>query len=135
MMRIEGWAAQVSAWKQSGQPIRQWCTENGMGRKTFYYRRKRVAEEMLEAAEAQGALRKPTLIGNSQSADSIGSGHGTALWGRAANDPGKPAFVALPMPPARGAAVTFRLGEFSVDIQNGADETLVGHVLRTVAQL
>jgi phosphorylcholine metabolism protein LicD len=137
MVQIELWAAQVSAWKQSGQTVKQWCAENRMAKKTFYYHRKRVREEMLEAAEKQKKPQMPELMGTGFGAVRTEQGHVATFEEQATVKPAKLTFAALPMPQpeTNGAAMTVRMGEFSVDIQNSADDVLVGQVLRMVARL
>ena len=40
----------VSGADQSGLSIREWCKQNDIAPKTFYYRRKQVRSELLQAA-------------------------------------------------------------------------------------
>lgn len=134
MIQIESWAAQINEWKQSGKTIRQWCLENGIDRKTFYYRRTRVREEMLEAVERQNITQGADLIGPDYSNGMEEMGNTTAV-SLSVKGPKKPVFAVLPIPQATGSAMTVRMGGFSVDIQNGADDLLVEHVLRTMARL
>jgi hypothetical protein len=133
MVQIQAWAAQISAWKQSGQTIRQWCVENGMDRKTFYYHRKRVQEEMLEAYESTTST---TQLARSSYA-SLPTGQNVPDIANASfySTREKPAFVSLPMPHETGAAISVRLGDYAVDIQNDADSALIEQVLRVVSRL
>ena len=132
MIQIQEWAAQISAWKQSGQTIKQWCAENGMDRKTFYYHRKRVREEMLEAYESANAvqLARPDHV-HLPAEQSVPDFAGANIYPPREMS----AFVSLPMPQGTGAAISFRLGDFVVDIQNDADGILVEQVLKVVSRL
>ena len=47
---LQEWAAQIKAREASGMTVKQWCAENGPSLKTYYYRQKRVREELLNAA-------------------------------------------------------------------------------------
>jgi hypothetical protein len=132
MLQIQTWAAQVIAFKQSGQTVKQWCKENGVAKKSFYYHRKKVQEEILEEIESGDALP-------------IAEDHNNFLpvKQRAVVQSGsdlymvqeKPEFAALPRPQVKAAVVTVRLSEYAVDIQNGADDTLIEQVLRVVSRL
>jgi hypothetical protein len=44
-------------------------------------------------------------------------------------------FAEIQMPPSKSPALTVRIGGYAIDIQNYADNKLVEHVLRLVAQL
>lgn len=36
--RLNEWAKMISACRNSVQTVAAWCEENGIGRKTYYYR-------------------------------------------------------------------------------------------------
>ena len=36
-VRLESWAAEVESRTSSGLTVQQWCNENGMSPKTYYY--------------------------------------------------------------------------------------------------
>ena len=46
-VRHAEWAEQVLACQRSGLSVEKWCEENGIKSKTYYYRLKRVREELL----------------------------------------------------------------------------------------
>ena len=48
-MLMREWASQIKAREESGMTVKQWCAENGPSLKTYYYRLKRVREELLES--------------------------------------------------------------------------------------
>jgi hypothetical protein len=113
-IRMEGWAQQIQDCQQSGLSVRQWCDENGVGTKTYYYRRKRVREELLEGMDT-------------------GNGLQLERW---PTKQAKPAvFAALPMPRRNNAAVTVQIGSHIAEIHNGADTEIVESVLRTLVRL
>lgn len=49
-LQHQSWAVMVRQQVNSGLSINEWCEQNGISTKTFYYRRKRIREEMLQAA-------------------------------------------------------------------------------------
>ena len=49
-VRLENWAAEVESCAASGLTVRQWCNENGMSPKTYYYHLRKVRESVIESA-------------------------------------------------------------------------------------
>ena len=44
------WALMIQEQSRSGLSIRDWCSQNNISTKTFYYRRKQIRSELLQAA-------------------------------------------------------------------------------------
>ena len=134
-IQLQEWVMQVKACKQSGLPVRQWCEENGVAVKSYYYHLKRVREELLDVMQAGNAIQIPEPGGLDSSNIptrldmAIRSGDGVPTNTRT------PVFAAFPMPQGTGAAVTVRLDGYSVEIQNGAEEAVVEQVLKVVSRL
>jgi len=132
MLMIQGWAAQINACNQSGQTVKQWCKENGIAIKTYYYHLKRVREEMLEAIESCNDVQTAGAAHSylpMEHKEPDYSGDNPSLHKRQA------AFVALPMPQVKGAVITVRMGGCTVEISNGTDDATMEQVLRVVARL
>lgn len=51
-LRLNEWAEQIQERKQSGLNVQDWCKQNGISPKTYYYRLRRVREECVEPAPA-----------------------------------------------------------------------------------
>ena len=117
-LRLQEWAEQIRACRQSGSTVREWCKGNGVSTKTYYNRMKRVREELLEAMEAGSAL---TLCGR--------DGRSTLKQMET------PEFAALPIPRMNMAAVTVHIGPHVAEIHNGAETETVESVLRALARL
>lgn len=49
-IRLHEWTAQVEAQQTSGMTVQQWCTENGINPKTYYYRLRKVREQYVDSA-------------------------------------------------------------------------------------
>ncbi len=49
-LKHQTWAVMVREQAESGLAVRDWCRQNGIGTKAFYYRRKLVQEEALRNA-------------------------------------------------------------------------------------
>jgi hypothetical protein len=46
-LRLREWEAQIKEMQASGLSVRKWCEANGIKRKTFYYRLRKVRENCL----------------------------------------------------------------------------------------
>ena len=64
-VRLREWAEQLEAQQASGLTVPQWCAENGIKTKSFYYRLRRVREQYIQSAQAVVPLTVP----QQQSAD------------------------------------------------------------------
>ena len=106
-IQLQEWASQIQERLQSGITVREWCEQRDLPTKTYYYRLRRVREELLETTESRNA---PAL-------------------------PGQPVFAALSVPRASGAAVTVRIGEHTAEIRDGADAETIERVLRALSRL
>ena len=51
-VRLESWAAEVESCTSSGLTVQQWCRENGMSPKTYYYHLRKVRESIIESEPA-----------------------------------------------------------------------------------
>ena len=58
-VRLQEWSAQIEAQQASGLTIQQWCAENRIKPKTYYYRLKKVREQFIDSAPAIVPLRVP----------------------------------------------------------------------------
>ena len=51
-VRLENWVAEVESCAASGLTVQQWCRENGISVKTYYYHLRKVRESVIESAPA-----------------------------------------------------------------------------------
>lgn len=51
-VRLQEWSVQIEAQQASGLTVQQWCRENGINSKTYYYRLKKVREQYIDSAPA-----------------------------------------------------------------------------------
>jgi len=70
-IKLRGWAMQIDACNRSGLTVKQWCEENGVAIKTYYYHVKRVREEMLNTIEA-GLLQVSGYVAGRQRGAGVG---------------------------------------------------------------
>ena len=50
-MRRQSWALMLKEQANSGLSVREWCAQNGITTKTYYYRRRQVQAMVLDAAQ------------------------------------------------------------------------------------
>lgn len=50
-MRAENWHSLISACQQSGQTVVNWCQENGINTKTYYYWLRKLRKQELSGKE------------------------------------------------------------------------------------
>lgn len=58
-VRLQKWSAQIEPQQASGLTVQQWCMENGVKPKTYYYRLKKVREQFLNSSPAIVPLSVP----------------------------------------------------------------------------
>jgi hypothetical protein len=121
-LQLQEWASQINEQKQSGMTVHKWCEANGLGYKNFYYRMRKVQEELLEALEAQGNNSKTSAL-------AVLNNKQVAVKNKT------PEFAPITIPQSKGAALTVWIGTYAVDVQNGADTEIIDQVLRTVSRL
>ena len=50
--RHKAWAEMYATYQESGKTVREWCSEQGIVTKTFYYRLRKLREEALDQADS-----------------------------------------------------------------------------------
>ena len=58
-VRLQEWSAQIEAQQASGLTVQQWCMENGIKPKTYYYHLRKVREQFLDSSPAIVPLNVP----------------------------------------------------------------------------
>lgn len=58
-VRLQEWSSQIEAQQASGLTVQQWCMENGLKPKTYYYHLKKVREQFLDSSPAIVPLNVP----------------------------------------------------------------------------
>ena len=52
-IRLQEWSRQIEEQKSSGLNVQDWCTQNGVSPKTYYYHLRRVREELLKESRTE----------------------------------------------------------------------------------
>lgn len=58
-MKLHEWVEQIEARRASGMTVQNWCAENGMSVKTYYYHLRKVREQCMESVPEIVPLTMP----------------------------------------------------------------------------
>ena len=58
-VQLREWQKQIKAQQSSGLTVQQWCKENGVNIKTYYYRLRKVRNQFIESAPSIVPLTIP----------------------------------------------------------------------------
>jgi len=107
-MNLKKWSGIVEECRSSGQTAVKWCAENDVNIKTYYYWQRRVCNAVCNELEITN-----NYIGQS------------------------PAFaeVILPCKKTSEVAITMSLNNISLQIHNGADESVIAQTLRILKSI
>jgi transposase-like protein len=108
--RASQWAETVKECRNSGQTIRDWCIDNDVSEKSFYYWQRKFREQacqVLEQNTSRTSLALPLFAEVSLEKEE------------------KP----------KSSAATIRVGEMTAEIHNGADPATIETVIRTLKTL
>lgn len=111
--RMRQWV-KISQCRNSGKTVKTWCAEQGINETSFYYWQRQVREAAGQELSACG-----------QPGEEIAAGP-------------QPVFAELELPTekaVKGAAVTIRLGEAVVEIQDGALVSTIENALHALKNL
>ena len=121
-VRLREWSAMIQACKASGKTVKTWCEENGIGKKTYYYRLKRVRLAALQEPEKAGIFFPTAGVSPSAFAK--------LPFGGADESAGMPE---TPMP--NKLALTVRMGAAKIDVNNGANPETIAATLRVLQEI
>ena len=51
-IRHKAWREMYESYLSSGKTVIEWCAENGISKKTFYYRLRQIRKDVIETAES-----------------------------------------------------------------------------------
>ena len=63
-LRLREWSEQIERQQSSGLSVEQWCVENRINPKTYYYRLRRVREKCVAAQPSIVPIAIPDECGN-----------------------------------------------------------------------
>ena len=63
-LRMREWSEQIERQQSSGLSVEQWCDENGINPKTYYYRLRKVREKCVAAQPSIVPITMPEQSGN-----------------------------------------------------------------------
>ena len=60
--RVEIWAERIAECRGSGLSVREWCRDNEISEKTYYYWQKKLYQQMISAAEEVSFAEVPREV-------------------------------------------------------------------------
>lgn len=108
--RLSEWAKMIGACRNSGQTVAAWCEENGISRKSYYYRQRRVCDAMPD-------LHSAAILPVSRSDSPVNFAEVSPAIRAKAGEP----------------AVIVHIGNTEVQIRDCADAATIEVVLRILA--
>ncbi len=107
-VNLQKWSQVVKECRSSGQTAAKWCSENNINIKTYYYWQKKVCNAVCnELAITNNNVENP------------------------------PAFAEVILPGIRSSevAITLNLNNISLQIHNGAEESVIAQTLRILKSI
>lgn len=106
-MNLKKWTEIVEECRNSGQTAVKWCDENNVNIKTYYYWQRKVYNAVCNELAITNNVEK------------------------------SPAFAEVMIPGIRSSevAITLNLNNISLQIHNGADETVIAQTLRILKSI
>lgn len=108
--RLNQWAEIIQKCRSSGQSNAEWCTENNINIKRYYYWLRRVRTAACESLPAIRENSQPIIPVNIPAALEVNT----------------------TPPDAISAHITLRLGNAVVELHNGASTTLIENTLKAL---
>ena len=59
-VRLREWSEQIKAQQESGLTVQEWCAENGLSPKTYYYRLRRLREQCMGSVPSIVPIAAPS---------------------------------------------------------------------------
>ena len=60
--RVQLWAKRIAECRGSGQSVREWCRDNEISEKTYYYWQKKLYQQMISTAEEVSFAEVPREV-------------------------------------------------------------------------
>ena len=103
-IRSDNWAAIIQECQNSGQTIKQWCSENNITEGAYYYRLRQLREKLLQTVQASEPRPETTA----------------------------PVLVKVPdtvaVPAVSGTGIRIRKGSAVIEVSNDASEGILSMV-------
>ena len=112
--RLREWAGMVAECQNSGMTIREWCKENGIAPKTYYYRLNKVRLRAMQE-----------MPGNISSVPSVRHDNDVSFRQLEINAPST----------AGSAAVALHVQNGTLEVMNGADKETIEAVLLALKEI
>ncbi|MBO6302218.1 MAG: hypothetical protein J6N15_07255 [Ruminiclostridium sp.] len=78
-IRHKKWREMYEAYLSSGQTVTEWCAENGISKKTFYYRLRQLRKDMIETVESHDIVPITAVTEQQKNTDASIKIHGSGI--------------------------------------------------------
>ena len=112
--KLSLWIERILECRASNQKVSDWCTAHDVSIKSYYYWLRKIKREAFDAIPTESKPKVPTVT--SQPSMFAEVPHTTANF-------------------SSSTAVIIRLGNTTLEIQNGADQVTIENTLRTIRHL
>ncbi len=114
--KINFWTDRIKECRTSGMTVADWCEQNNIGVKNYYYWMRKIKREAFESLPSN-CIEKVPVVTNSN----------------------MPVFSKINLPvrinPESHTAVSIRMNGIVIDIQDGASEMTIQNTLRAIRSL
>ena len=78
-IRHKAWREMYESYLSSGKTVIEWCAENGISKKTFYYRLRQIRKDMIETVESHDIVPITAVPEQQKNTDSSIIIHGSGI--------------------------------------------------------
>ena len=78
-LRHEKWQKMYETYLSSGKTVIEWCVENGISKKTFYYRLRQLRKDVIETAERHEIVPIMAVTEQQKNTDALIKIHGSGI--------------------------------------------------------
>ena len=110
------WTGRIKECRRSGLTVVKWCAQNNIGIKTYYYWFRKIKREAFENLSEGSEQNTLTLADSNLSVFSKID-------------------LAADKPLPSGASVTIRLNDISIELQDGATESVIRNALLAIRSI
>ena len=78
-IRHKAWREMYESYLSSGKTVIEWCAENGISKKTFYYRLQQIRKDMIETIESHDIVPITAVTEQQKNTDASIKIHGSGI--------------------------------------------------------
>ena len=78
-IRHKAWRDMYESYLSSGKTVIEWCAENGISKKTFYYRQRQIRKDVIETDESHDIVPITAIPEQQKNTDASIKIHGSGI--------------------------------------------------------